>query len=76
MPQLSLYVDRLTLNTIEKYARKSKVSISRWVAEHIKTVLKREFPEDYFGLFGSIKDSTFKRPVQPGFRNDIRREKI
>ena len=76
MPQISLYVDQETLEKIEKEAQKNNASISKWVGNNIKKILKDNYPEDYFTLFGSIKDDTLHRPKQTLYINDIEREKV
>ena len=58
MPQISLYIDEETLKKIEKAAKKEHVSISKWVGNNIKRTFKSEYPENYFDLYGSVKDET------------------
>jgi len=59
MPQISLYIDEDTLKKVEDAAKKSHVSISKWVAEEIRERLEPTYPYDYETLFGSIGDGTF-----------------
>lgn len=58
MPQISLYIDEETLSKIEKAAKKEQISISKWVGINIKRTFKSEYPENYFDLYGSVKDET------------------
>jgi len=58
MPQISLYIDEETLKKIEKAAKKEHISISKWVGINIKRTFKSEYPENYFDLYGSVKDET------------------
>ena len=60
MPQISLYVNKATLEKIEKIAKKEKISISKWVRDKIEKSFSNEYPPGYFDLFGSIKDESFK----------------
>ena len=76
VPQISLYIDQNTLEKIEKAAKKNHASVSKWVGSNIKKFLKDDYPEDYFTLFGSIKDDTLHRPEQIPYKNDVKREKI
>lgn len=76
MPQISLYIDEQMLKKIESAAKTSHLSISRWVAEQLRSKVDSVYPEDYGQLFGSIKDETFKRHEDLSFRNDTDREQI
>ena len=76
MPQLSLYIDKDTLNKIEKAAKNEKKSISKWVCNRLRQSLINTWPDDFFQLFGSIKDDSFKRPEQLSYNNDLPREKV
>jgi len=76
MPQVSLYIDKETLTKIEHLAQKNHTSISRWVGNNLKRLIKDDYPDDFFTLFGSITDETFVRPDSLAFSNDGRREKI
>ena len=75
MPQISLYIDKDTLNNIAKAADREKMSISKWVGKNIKKVIKDDYPKGYFDLFGSIKDDSFE--VKPlSFKDDVKRENL
>ena len=77
MPQLSLYIDEETVKKIEYMAHSRHVSLSKWVRSVIKKALEEnDWPEDYFNLFGSIKDESFKKPGSLSFRHDAKRENI
>ena len=76
MPQISLYIDEPTLKKIENAASRQRVSISKWVAEQIKTRIEPVYPPEYENLFGSISDSSFVRPEQLSFNADAIREEI
>jgi PHD/YefM family antitoxin component YafN of YafNO toxin-antitoxin module len=58
MPQISLYIDEETLKKIEKAAKKEHISISKWVGNNIRRSFKSEYPENYFDLYGSVKNET------------------
>ena len=73
MPQISLYIDEKTLKKVEIAAKKKHLSISKWVAEQIRSKLDPIYPSDYEKLFGSIKDHTFVKPETPHFENDAKR---
>ncbi len=75
MPQISLYIDKDTLTKIEKAANKEKISISKWVGKNIKKVIKEDYPQGFFDLFGSIADESFKID-QLSFKHDSKRESL
>lgn len=76
MPQISLYVDKETLNKIEKAAERENISISRWVGKHLRKVIQGDYPPGYFELFGSIADDTFTSPQKSSFKDDSKREQL
>ena len=76
MPQVSLYIDKETLGKIEELARKDNTSLSKWVGNNLKKLIKDEYPADYFGLFGSIKDVSFRRPDELTVDSDAQRMEI
>lgn len=73
MPQISLYIDEKTLKKVESAAKRSRLSISKWVAEQIKSKLDPVYPANYEKLFGSITDDTFARPKDLDFHTDTKR---
>lgn len=76
MPQLSLYLDDRTLKAVENKAKAQKISISKFVREAIEKDIQSNWPKDYFALFGSIKDSTFKAPKDLKFESDKSKAKF
>jgi hypothetical protein len=63
MPQISLYVNKTTLEKIEKNAKEENISIPKWVRKKIEKSFSEEYPSVYFELFGSIKDKSY-RPIK------------
>lgn len=76
MPQLSLYIDAETLAKIEKAARISNTSISKWVSARLTESLAKSWPDNYVNLFGSIKDDTFTEESIKDFSGDVKREEL
>jgi len=76
MPQLSLYLDETTLKMIERAAKIGNVSISKWVRNNVIRSLQNEWPDDYFNLFGAVKDDSFSRPADPIPVDDVPREEL
>jgi len=74
MPQLSLYIDQDTMKKVEKAAKLENVSLSKWVCKKLKSVMIDEWPDNYFELFGSITDPSFKYDKKLSFKNDNKRE--
>jgi len=73
MPQVSLYIDKETLSKIEELARKNKTSLSKWVGNRLKRLIKEDYPEDFFSTFGSINDDSFVEPSELRFGSDSMR---
>jgi hypothetical protein len=76
MPQLSIYIDKATLNKLEQAAKNENKSISKWAVNRLKQSLDDRWPDNFFDLFGSIKDDSFRRQDQMSFENDVKRDKI
>ncbi len=76
MPQISLYIDEATLKKVESAASRQHVSISRWVADQIRSKVEPVYPKEFETLFGSLSDDSFVRPEQTGFAQDSRREEF
>lgn len=74
MPQISLYIDENTLEKIGEIAKNENLSISKWVGNNIKSLIKNRYPEDFFSLFGAINDDSFQRPEELDDDNDHIRE--
>lgn len=74
MPQISLYIDKATLEKIEKAANAEKTSISKWVGKQLKKSFLTDYPDDYKNLFGAIRDESFSAPERKPFDTDTKRE--
>jgi len=76
MPQISLYIDEPTLKKVENAALREHVSISKWVAEQIRARVDPVYPGNFEDLFVSIADESFRRPAEPVFSSDSKRETL
>lgn len=76
MPQISLYIDETTLKKVENAALRQHVSISKWVAEQIRSRVEPIYPVHFEDLFGSVADDTFTRPKESAFSSDSKRESL
>lgn len=74
MPQISLYIDEATLKKVESAASRQHMSISKWVAEQIRSKVQPVYPQGYDQLFGSVSDVSFSRPDLQTFSRDSDRE--
>ena len=79
MPQLALYIDEQLAERLDKAAKASGKSKSKWVSEAIESVLKDQWPEDFFELAGSWEDDVdpdeiLKRIRQGLEKSDAREE--
>ncbi|WP_302395737.1 antitoxin [Eggerthella sinensis] len=73
MPQLSLYLDEATMGELRKRASLRNTSLSKHVVELIKNDTAAGWPEGYWDLFGSIRDSSFVAPNELSFERDAPR---
>jgi hypothetical protein len=76
VPQISLNIDQIIFEKIEKIARQKKISVSNLVEDNIKKTLGNDYPDDFFELFGAIKDDTFIEPVEIDQKYNIPREQL
>ncbi len=76
MPQLSIYLDAETIKKIEKAAEIENTSISKWVSARLTGHLENSWPENYFSLFGSIKDDSYCAESINDFSEDVKREEL
>ena len=74
MPQISLYIDKSTLKKVEVLAKIERKSISKWVRTRIENSIEKNWPENYFLLFGSVSDQQLKRPEEIDLQNDTEKE--
>ena len=76
MPQISLYIDEKTLKKVENAAKWQHTSISKWVAEQIRSRVEPAYPIEFEALFGSITDATFIEPEEISCSADSAREEM
>jgi hypothetical protein len=76
MPQISLYIDEASLKKIESAAERQHMSISKWVANLIRSHIEPIYPPQFEDLFGSIQDETFAVPEDTPFTADAKREEV
>lgn len=76
MPQISLYIDEKTLKKVENAAKKQHTSISKWVAEQIRSHVEPTYPADFETLFGSVAEGDLSEPDDITSTSDIPRERL
>ena len=63
MPQLSLYVDTEALDLLREDAKRSNLSMSKYVARLIKNKSDSAWPDGYWeSVYGVLADDTFVLP--------------
>ena len=65
MPRISIHLDEKTAAILEKAVSISGISVSQWVEELVQRLLREDWPEGYWKLFGSVDDATFFEPKEP-----------
>lgn len=73
---MSLYFDESLAHKVTKRAKRENVSVSKYVSDIIRSNMDGEWADDFLSSLGSIKSDSFKRPAQPDFALDSKRETI
>ena len=76
MAQITIYMDDETIKKIETAAHKEHDSVSRWIKKRLVGVLESNWPKGYFDLFGAMDDGSFRRPAQPAWSKDRKRQTL
>ena len=77
MGQVTLYMDEEFLDGLKTAARRERLSVSKWVKKRLEGLVRDAWPAGYSDLFGSLAlEKDFKRPRQPSFSKDVRRERL
>lgn len=74
MPQISLYIDKDTLQKVEKAAEAEQLSISKWVGKQLRKSLEASYTADFEKLYGSVNDESFTAPERLPADADAPRE--
>ena len=63
MAQLTIYLDEATQTKAKHAAKRANCSLSRWAREQLSAAADEgvSWPEGYFELFGSVRDTSFKK---------------
>ena len=80
MAQLALYIEDQLAERLDKAAKASGKSKSKWVADAIKRSLQDQWPEGFFDLAGSWKGDIgpdeIMRKIRSGMETPEPREKL
>jgi len=76
MPQVSLYIDKETLEKIESAAKAENLSISKWVRKQVNSAFQTGYSSDFKDLFGSVNDDSFEVPLRNTSVDDVPREAL
>ena len=71
MPQLHCYVTDELAEKLREKARKSHLSISRYLALLVEQGVENQWPGGYFELFGEWKGEHFERPAQGDYEQRV-----
>ena len=74
MPQLNLYVDDPTHQTIKAAAKAAGVSLSKWVSNLVRERTADEWPPEVLALAGAWKDFPDAEELRTGYGTDLPRE--
>ena len=74
MPQLNLYVDDPTHQTIKAAAKAAGVSLSKWVSNLVRERTSDEWPPEVLALAGAWKDFPDAKELRTGYGTDLPRE--
>ena len=74
MPQLNLYVDDPTHQTIKAAAKAAGVSLSKWVSNLVRERTSDEWPPEVLALAGAWKDFPDAEELRTGYGTDLPRE--
>ncbi len=72
MTQLAIYVDDQLAERLNKAAKASGKSKSKWVADAIKRSLQDQWPEGFFELAGSWEDDVGPDEIISKIRSGIK----
>jgi hypothetical protein len=76
MAQVTIYLDDAADRRMKAAARKSGVSVSRWVADVIKKQTRTDWPAEVRELAGAWPDFPDLREIRPAAAKDKKRARL
>ncbi|MBI4605880.1 MAG: toxin-antitoxin system, antitoxin component [Planctomycetes bacterium] len=73
---MTIYLDERTLKDVQRAARRARVSVSSWVKDRLVGGLEKEWPPNYFAVFGRLAERDLERPDQGRLEDDSPREPL
>jgi hypothetical protein len=73
MSQLAIYLDDQLAERLDKAAKASGKSKSKWVSDAIKMALQDQWPEGFFNLAGSWEDDVGPDEIMSRIRERMRK---
>lgn len=76
MAEISIQLDETTLKALEARAARRHLTVAGWIKERINAEIKKEWPENYFSVFGSLSDCDLEEPAEIPPNYDAKRESL
>lgn len=76
MSQLTIYLDETSMRDVRRSAKREHVSVSLWARRRLCEAVRHTWPQDYFALFGALRDSDLSRPAPGDLSADIPRRSL
>ena len=80
MPQLSLYLDDITMSNVRQNAARANSSLSTYVRDVLREQDKTDktslWPKGFFNLYGACDDETFVEPPEIPWELDGPRKEL
>jgi hypothetical protein len=74
MSQMTIYLDEASMRAIKRSAQRERVSVSNWARRRLSEAVRDTWPEEYFTLFGALRDADLVRPPQTDLAMDADRQ--
>lgn len=64
MPQVSLYLDEDTMETLRKEAGREQISLSQYTRRLVQNKAEQAWPASFWSTYGALDDPTFVEPPE------------
>ena len=76
MSQMTIYLDEASARAIKRSAKRERVAVSNWARRRLCEAVRDTWPNDFFAVFGALRDSDLERPSQAAFATDAKRQEL
>ena len=76
MPRITIYLRNDVEKLARKTARSKRMSVSRWIAEHVVSRAVGTWPKSVLNAAGAISDFPSLKEIRKGYGRDSRREPV